>query len=199
MKIAVVALVVILTALPVIALADTYDSTTIGAAHGFMGVIDSTCHRHSLNVTFDEGQKWGATPTNIRVTSSFANGLETPSSIQRRSGKNYLVSCRSEQKAFATYTDGLFTDWSDGNDMGSFTIRSPSGATRDFFFQEGPTNPLRINGKHDTIYCVDASRMPCDDLKAFFAIGKTRVRVSYKLVDSPDGPSTVPTNITMIH
>jgi len=182
------------------AAAASYDATVDKLFHGFLVVTDLQCHSHDLasgdsgGVSIKAFRTWGSSQHfNVHIKSHYDNQLEYADEIYPRSGANAITRCASEQRSFSTHVEGRITSWSEGNAVGGFDLVTPSGATRHFGFLAGkePT----VNNHH--VFCENAPNPErgCDALTAFITFNRTRVRVYYKVLDSPDGPSDELTRI----
>jgi hypothetical protein len=173
--------------------AESYDATVDSLFHGFLLVVDTQCHHHSLSFSDSGGvsrrafDAWGDHHYNIHVASRNDGELEIAEEIHPRDGANAISKCASEEQSFGTHVDGRVTMWSEGNAIGGFDLVTSAGATRHFGFLTGkePT----VNGHH--VFCESAPNpdVGCEGLKALLTLNRTRVRVYYRIVDSPDGPS----------
>jgi len=187
--------------LPCTALAsDSYDATVDQLFHGFLLVTDVQCHHHDL--TFSNGaggvsrkafDAWGSQHFNVHVVSHYDGDLEYADEIYPRGGGNAITKCAAEQQSFGTHIDGRIASWSEGNAVGDFVLTTSTGATKTFTFLAG--HEPSVNGHH--VFCENGPDpdIGCERLKAPVTFGRTRVRVYYKIVDSPDGPSDEVTKI----
>ena len=171
---------------------DSYDATVDRLFHGFLEVMDTHCHGHSLTfadagvagvsrVAFDA---WAAEHYNVHIVSRTQGDLEYAIEIYPREGGNAIRKYASEEQSFGAHVDGRIVSSSQGNALGSFTLQTQTGATRDFGFLAG-REPL-VNGH--SVYCLNGPDPidGCDTLLKYVRFGKTRVRVFYKVVDGPD-------------
>ena len=172
----------------------SYDATVDNFFHGSLDVVDANCHSHHLSFADTGGlswrafNAWGAHHYNIHVVAhTSGSGLEIADVIYPRDGMSTITRCATEEQSFATHVDGRIVSWSEGNAVGSFTLLTLNGATRDFGFLAG--KEPSINGQR--VACVNSSDpvIACDSLKAVITLGRTKVRVYYKVIESPDGPS----------
>jgi hypothetical protein len=172
---------------------DSYDATVNTLFHGSLLVVDVQCHNHSLSfddasgVTRKAIDAWGKHHYNIRVISNRNGILEVAREIYPRDGANAIAKCASEEQSFATHVDGRITSWSEGNALGGFDLVTSSGATRHFGFLPGNEPP--IDGHRVFCESTPDPDVGCDRLKALIRINRTKVRVYYKVTDTPDGPS----------
>lgn len=179
---------------------DSYDATIITFQHGWLTVIDAQCHHHSLwetltnrrSLSTDALRNWGWKHANANVRiyehkeGDPPNLMEVPEQIVLRPGASDIEKCDKETHSVGSSAVGRIVEWDEGNAFGSFTLRLSSGATRDFTFAAGK-EPL-----------FDGHRVFCENLYhncAAFLFKGQRVRVYYKIVDSPDGPSIMPLRI----
>ncbi len=187
----------------VIAWDDSYNATIITFAHGWLTVIDDQCHHHTLwasltnrpSLSAGALRNWGwqHTYANVRIYSHMEGVppdlLEVPEQIVLRQGDSDIEKCDKETRSFEAHVDGKVIKWDEGNAFGGFTLRLSSGATRDFAFTAG-REPL-VNGHR--VFC-EALNHNCPALLFKNAL----VRVYYKIVDSPDGPTVMPLRIESV-
>lgn len=189
---------------PSVALAaNSYDATVDQVFHGFLLVTDTQCHHHDLassngasGVSHKAFEAWGAHHFNIRVVSHSDSDLEYADEIYPRDGPNVIAKCATEEQSFGTHIDGMILSWSEGNAVGNFVLSTPTGATKNFGFLAG--HEPSVNGHH--VFCENGPDpdVGCDGLRAYITFSHTHVRVYYKIVDSPDGPSDQVTKIVTL-
>jgi|GEM_PF-4968676 len=186
--------------IPLGAAAASYDATVYKLFHGFLLVTDVQCHGHDLTfsnsgsaVSHAAFDAWGSQHFNVHVVSHFDNQLEYADEIYPRTGANALTKCASAQRSFSTHVDGRLTSWTEGNAVGAFDLVTSTGATRHFGFLAGK-EPTVNNHR---VFCINGPNpdRACNALTAFITFNRTLVRVYYKVVDSPDGPSDEVTRI----
>lgn len=176
----------------------SYDATVETFAHGFLSVVDLQCHRHSLTSFPNSGlpmstlRNWGweRRGANVRVEShiDIADQLEIADQIYDRNGENATTRCANATRSFDAHLDGRITKWDEGVIAGSFTLQLDSGATREFTFNTGNEPPIDER-RH---FCEQLNPVGCSWLSR---LKQERVRVFYKILDSPDGPSVKPLRI----
>ena len=182
----------IIVVVPVAAQAETYTATTISSMHGALDFIDSQCHEHGPSDTqilptspiqreqLDEAQHG----MNVVVKTHWEDGagsLETVDTVASRSGTNYVTHCASQNTSFATHVDGTIAEWFAGNASGGFLLNLSGGATKRFSFTLDENPP--VNGRE--LYC---SPEDCAAFHRVIQFNKTKVRVYFKVIESPDGP-----------
>jgi len=174
----------------------SYGATVVNFAHGFLDVIDFQCHHHSLTSLPDSGLSmdsirtwgWQRGGESVQISSHFdsEDRLEIVDQIHRSAGQNAAKKCTKETTSFGTHADGVITTWSEGNAAGGFTLKSASGATREFGFVTQDEPP--IDGHK--VFCESTDMPPgCPALMRLIHLNRTQVRVYYKIIDSPDGPA----------
>lgn len=181
-----------------VALATNYAATVDTYGHGLLTVVDGNCQHHILGkppsgLAWDKALfAWGSQHYNVFVVTRRApySGDESLIMIYPREGKSFTSRCGAETKSFDSSIDGVIIDWSEGNALGSFDVRTASGAIRQFTFRVGkePT----VNGHR--MFCMDYPSSPCnpDDI---LRPGQARARIFYKVIDAPDGSYTQATRI----
>lgn len=172
--------------------AESYDATVSELFHGSLEVLDAQCHHHDLTPSERGGVPlsalwaWGTHNYNVRVVSHYDNGSEIADEIYPRNGSSTITRCARDTQSFSTHVDGRLISWSEGNAVGAFDLLTSEGATRHFDFLAGKEPP--VNGHH--VFCENAPEpdIGCASLEAVVTFNRTRVRVFYRVIDSPDGP-----------
>lgn len=178
-------------ALGTAASAESYDATVSGPIfHGFLNVVAKDCHHHNLSdsrtITQQALFAWGAAKYNVHIESHTNGHLEQADEIWPRTTESVLVRCEKQTLAFNSQVDGTIASWSEGQAIGSFEVITDAGARRTFSISAGKEPP--INGRR--LYCGNAPDLLCADFSRVVRLNVTKVRVVYKLIDSPDGAYT---------
>jgi hypothetical protein len=177
--------------------------TITSAGHGFVSIMTADCHQVSLSTgdmdnsaLFAWAWKPGTKAIHVTTYTDSFTRLETIRTLQKLGAQpDYITKCARETNVIGAHADGVITDWSSGNAVGAFDLRTSGGALRTFEFEAG-SEPL-INGHHVSCYLSSASPASCT-VKNYLVFNRTRVRVFYRIVDSPNGTATVATHITTL-
>jgi hypothetical protein len=175
-----------------LASAEEYDATTIGFAHGFLMLIDANCEQHSVGESIPDpsgGQRaamqaFAQTPSNVHIKTHQVNYGEALTIIYPATHANFIARCKASEQRFQTHVDGVLMSWSNGNGVGQFEIRLPTGVMRSF--------PFAVDANFPT---VNGQKLGCDNqddpndcpLLSLVHFGKTKVRVFFTVVDGPGG------------